>query len=304
MPAYNAEKYIGKSIECVINQTYEHWELLISDDASTDGTKNIINKYTDPRIECFHNTKNLGYLKTWNNLICKAKGSFITFLDADDLCASNRIETLLKAFQNDPELGAVGSNYNRIDDHGKIKETSRFPHTHKEIQVAMPQNYYFIGSAIMIRKKVYETIGSYHNFFNRMGAEDHYWVYLIMEKFKMGNVKEALYSYRFNENSVTGNIANNPSKINAPLILEHLINQRKSTGTDDLESGKIDDLNNMLNDLNKPFENNPSYYFYYVAKRRFYEGHKKLSIKYIKKAIFKSPLKLQYYRDLLYFIRH
>lgn len=304
MPAYNAEAFIEKSIRCILNQTYENWELLIADDASKDKTRKMIESFSDNRILTFHNGTNLGYLETWNKLIRKAKGSFITFLDADDLCPSNRIETLLKAFQNDPELGAVGSNYNRIDDHGKIKETSSFPLTHKEIQVAMPQKYYFIGSALMIRKKVYETIGAYNNFFNRMGAEDHYWVYLIMEKFKMCNVKEALYSYRFNENSVTGNIANNPSKINAPLILEHLMNQRKSTGTDDLESGKIDDLNNMLNDLNKPFENNPSYYFYYVAKRRFYEGHKKLSLKYIKKAIFKSPLKLQYYRDLLYFIRH
>ncbi len=303
MPAHNAELYIEKSIECILNQTYENWELLIADDASIDKTRKIIEKYKDNRILTFHNETNLGYLETWNNLIAKANGSFITFLDSDDLCPFDRIEILLKAFSYDPELGVVGSNFNRIDHYGKIKKTSIFQLTHKEIQMAMPQRFHFIGSALMIRKEVYETIGAYHTFFNRMGAEDHYWVYLILEKFKMCNVKEVLYSYRFNEHSVTGNISNNPSKINAPIILDYLINQRRATGTDDLETGKIDNLKKMLNELNKPFETDSSYYFYYVAKRRFYEGFKKIAIKNMIKAIKANPVKLNYYKDLFYFIR-
>jgi len=304
MPAYNAEQYIAKSIECILNQTYENWELLIADDASKDNTRKIIEHFKDNRIETFHNETNQGYLETWNKLISKATGSFITFLDADDLCSLNRIEILLNTFKNNPDLGAVGSNFNRIDDLGNIRETSKFPLKHDEIKEAMPQKFHFIGSALMIRKEVFESIGAYHTFFNRMGAEDHYWVYLILEKFKMCNAQEALYSYRFNEHSVTGNIANNPSKINVPIILDHLINQRRTIGTDDLESGKIDELKKMLNELNKPFETDSSYYYYYVAKRRFYEGHKQLSIQLIKKAILKSPLKFKYYKDYLYFIRN
>lgn len=303
MPAYNAEQYIAKSIECILNQTYENWELLIADDASKDGTRRIIEQYNDNRILTFHNKKNQGYLETWNKLIGKATGSFITFLDADDLCSLNRIEILLNTFKNNPDLGAVGSNYNRIDDHGNFKETSNFPLKHDEIKDAMPQEFHFIGSALMIRKEVYESIGAYHTFFNRMGAEDHYWVYLISEKFKICNVQEALYSYRFNEHSVTGNIANNPSKINVPIILNHLINQRRATGTDDLESGKIDELKKMLNALNKPFETDPSYYYYYVAKRRFYEGHRKIALRNILRSIICSPLKLNYYKDFFFFLK-
>jgi glycosyltransferase involved in cell wall biosynthesis len=303
MPAYNAELYIEKSIECILNQTYENWELLIADDASIDKTRKIIEKYEDNRIITFHNKKNLGYLETWNNLIAEANGSFITFLDSDDLCSFDRIEVLLNAFSQDPELGVVGSNFNRIDTNGKIKETSNFPLTHKEIQTAMPQRFHFIGSALMIRKEVYQTIGAYHTFFNRMGAEDHYWVYLTLEKFKMCNVKEVLYSYRFNEHSVTGNISNNPNKINVPLVLEHLINQRKNSGTDDLESKNEEQLRKTLNTLNKPFLDDPSHYFYYVAKRRFYEGYKKIAIKNMFKAIKANPVKLIYYKDLFYFIR-
>ena len=125
-----------------------------------------------------------------------------------------------------------------------------------------------------------------------------------MEKFKFKNIDKPLYYYRFNETSVTGNISNNPSKINVPLLLEHLINQRKETGTDDLHNGKISELTQKLSELNRPFIEDASHYFYYVAKRRYYEGHKQLALQNLRQAIFKSPFNLQYYKDYIYFSRN
>ena len=304
MPAFNAEKFIEQAITAIINQTYQNWELLISDDASTDKTKNIINKFTDPRIKRFYNTKNLGYLETWNRLMKEANGEFITFQDADDLCAENRIESLLHQLQNNSDLAVVGSNFQRINALDMVVETSHFPLSHEEVFNALPNKFHFIGSALMIRKTVYDAIGGYHTFFNRMGAEDHYWVYLIIEQFKFKNISAPLYYYRFNETSVTGNISNNPSKINVPIILEYLINQRKETGTDDLQEGKIDELTEKLNKLNKPFNDDKSFYFYYVAKRRFYEGLKQLALQNLRKAIKMSPFNLRYYKDYIYFLRN
>lgn len=304
MPAFNAEKYIDKALASILNQTYQNWELLISDDASTDRTIDLISQFSDPRIKCFHNEKNLGYLYTWNKLMKEAVGEFITFQDADDLCAKNRIEVLLNELNNDTEIAVVGSNFKRINTTDDIVDTSQFHLDHEEVFHAMPKEFHFIGSALMIRKSVYETVGGYHTFFNRMGAEDHYWVYLIMEKFKFKNIVEPLYFYRFNEASVTGNISNNPSKLNVPLLLDHLINQRKETGTDDLQEGKIVELTEKLNKLNKPFNDDKSFYFYYVAKRRFYEGHKQLALQNLRQAIKMSPFNLRYYKDYFYFLRN
>ena len=304
MPAYNAEKYIDKSITCILNQTYQNWELLIADDASTDKTINIINQYLDPRVKCYHNDKNKGYLETWNKLINVARGEFITFQDADDLCESNRVELLVNELNNDSDLDVVGSNFKRINTSDDVVETSQFPLSHEEVFNAMPRQFHFIGSALMIRKAVYDAIGGYHTFFNRMGAEDHYWMYIIMEKFKFKNISEPLYLYRFNETSVTGNISNNPSKLNVPLLLEHLINQRKETGTDDLQEGKIVELTAKLAELNKPFIDDASHYFYSVAKRRYYEGHKQLALQNLKEAIKKSPFNWRYYKDYIYFLRN
>lgn len=304
MPAFNAAKYIDKSIKCILNQTNKNWELLIADDASTDKTKEIINQFSDPRIKCFHNDSNLGYLETWNKLMKEASGDFITFQDADDLCAINRVELLLNELIKDSELAVVGSNFKHINTSDEVVEISEFPLSHEEVFNAMPNKFHFIGSAIMIRKEVYDTIGGYHTFFNRIGAEDYYWMYLIMEKFKFKNISSPLYYYRFNESSVSGNISNNPSKINISKILHHLIVQRKKNGSDDLQNGNELILKEYLDELNKPFLEDVSYYFYYVAKRRFYEGRKKLAINNLFKAICKKPLKIDYYRDLFYFIKN
>ncbi|BED87988.1 glycosyl transferase [Pseudoalteromonas sp. MM1] len=87
MPAYNAEDYISESIESVLTQSYKNWELLITDDRSTDTTQKIINEYAikDHRIKLFINEQNGGAGVARNNSIKQAKGRFIAFLDADDL---------------------------------------------------------------------------------------------------------------------------------------------------------------------------------------------------------------------------
>jgi glycosyltransferase involved in cell wall biosynthesis len=304
MPAYNCENFVNQAIDSILNQTYENWELLISDDASTDNTKKIIDTYSDKRIKRFHNEANLGYLQTWNKIIQLAAGEYITFQDADDYSSLNRVEKLVNTLNKNQDFGLVGSNCKFITDEGLEVSTTNFHLNHDAIFQNIPFKFNFIGSAIMIRKEVFDQIGGYHLFFDRMGAEDHYWMCLILEKYKMVNLSDSLYYYRFNENSVSGNIANNPSKINIPIVLEHLLKQRKTSGIDDLQKGNQGAVQSLLEELNKPFILDRSYYFYYVAKRRYYEGHKKLAMRILWKAIKISPFRLIYYKDYFYFLRN
>jgi glycosyltransferase involved in cell wall biosynthesis len=303
MPAYNAEKYIEEAINSILRQSYTNWELLIADDASKDATLKIIESFNDNRINCFHNKVNLGYLKTWNNLIDKAKGDYISFLDADDYCSDNRIELQLRFLLENQNIGAVGCNYSQIDLNNEKIFNSNFPTKHDIIFNEMPNKFHFIGSALMIRKSVYLDIGGYDLFFDRLGAEDYYWAYLIAEKYRIANLKDVLYFYRFNPNSVSVDISSSPSKLNIHKILSHLIEQRKLNGTDDLQNNNIEALLKKLDQLNKPFINNKSFLYYYVAKRRFYEGHREIAVRLMFLAIVHSPLKLKYYKDLVYFLK-
>ena len=101
MPAYNVENFISQSIESVINQTYQNWELIIIDDGSTDKTKDICNKYnnSDTRIK-YYFQNNSRQSAARNKGIKLANGEIIAFLDADDLWLPEKISFSLKELNN------------------------------------------------------------------------------------------------------------------------------------------------------------------------------------------------------------
>jgi glycosyltransferase involved in cell wall biosynthesis len=305
MPAYNCEKYVTQAIDSILNQTYTNWELLTADDSSKDNTRKIIDNYSDPRIKRFHNKSNIGYLKTWNKLIAESKGNYITFLDADDTSELNRLELLIKTFISSPdEIGAIGSNYNRIDDKNNIVFTSDFKLTNEEIVAQMPKKFDILGSGIMIKREVYESIGGYHTFFDRIGAEDYYWIYLISEKYKIINIADVLYNYRFNPNSVMGNLSLNPQKLFIIDVIKKVIEQRKENGNDDISNNNLNGITYFLESKLNTIGKEKHQLLHYISKRRFYEGHKKLAINTLIKAIFNKPFNIDLYKDLYYFIKN
>lgn len=94
MPCYNAARYIAQSIESVLAQTYSHWELVITDDCSTDETPDIARRFSerDPRIGFCVAKEHSGIAGTRNQSIARAKGRFIAFLDNDDLWRPDKLE--------------------------------------------------------------------------------------------------------------------------------------------------------------------------------------------------------------------
>ena len=96
MPSYNTAKFISKTIESVLEQTYKNWELLIVDDCSTDNTDEIVSKYDDDRIIYLKNKKNSGAAVSRNKALKNAKGKWIAFLDSDDLWLPEKLERQLK----------------------------------------------------------------------------------------------------------------------------------------------------------------------------------------------------------------
>src|SRR6478609_1406052 len=110
MPAYNVEKFIGEAIESILNQTHTNFELLISDDGSSDDTLQVIGNFNDPRIKLYTQENNLGYSGNMNFLFQRATGDYILDQDSDDISNSNRLEELLKVIISDTTLGYVGSH--------------------------------------------------------------------------------------------------------------------------------------------------------------------------------------------------
>ena len=116
-PSYNSERFISQTIESVLNQTYQKWEMIIIDDVSPDNANAIIEEYIkeDTRIRLIKLEKNSGPAVARNRAIEEAKGRYIAFLDADDLWLPEKLEKQM-AFMTKYNLDLTYSSYKLIDE--------------------------------------------------------------------------------------------------------------------------------------------------------------------------------------------
>ena len=118
-PSYNTANFIGKTIESVLEQTYQNWEMIIVDDCSQDNTDEVVQQYlVDERIRYIKNKVNSGAALSRNRALKEARGRWIAFLDSDDLWSSNKLEKQV-AFMAKNGYHFSYTNYEEIDSDGQ-----------------------------------------------------------------------------------------------------------------------------------------------------------------------------------------
>lgn len=107
IPVYNRGKYFAEAIESILHQSYKNWELIISDDCSTDNSLEIAHEYEkkDKRISVYQNAENLGQFRNRNKVASYAKGKYLKYLDSDDILYFFGLELLVKSMEAFPEAG-------------------------------------------------------------------------------------------------------------------------------------------------------------------------------------------------------
>ena len=118
---YNGEKYLRKSIESILDQSYKNLELIFWDNHSTDQTRNIIKSYDDSRIKYFFSQNHTTLYQARNLALKECKGDFVSFLDVDDYYLRDKIAKQLMYFK-DEKVGVIYSNYYRYYEDIKKKK--------------------------------------------------------------------------------------------------------------------------------------------------------------------------------------
>jgi glycosyltransferase involved in cell wall biosynthesis len=116
IPVFNAGQFLRYAINSVLNQTFKNFELIITDDGSTDDSLMIARSYNDSRIKVTSDGTNKGIYYRLNEQISMAKGRFFFRMDADDLMFPTRIEKQVLFLENHPDIDAIGSQAIVIDD--------------------------------------------------------------------------------------------------------------------------------------------------------------------------------------------
>lgn len=205
MPCYNADKFISKSIESVLAQTYTDWELLVVDDCSKDNSAAIVQTYAekDSRVKYFRTPSPSGSAAIPRNFaIREATGRYLAFLDSDDLWMPDKLETQIPLF-NDPNVGVVFSDYKKMNYEGKV--------SHRV--VTAPRELTFIkalgGNEIGNLTAVYDTEKCGKVYQKRCGHEDYLmWLTILQMGFIAKNTRQLHAIYRQWNASLSGNKLN------------------------------------------------------------------------------------------------
>lgn len=120
LPVYNGDKFIEEAINSILNQTFDDFELIISDNASTDRTQEICESYAsnDGRIQYYRNKRNHGAAWNYNRVFELSKGEYFKWASHDDMCAPTYLERCVKVLEQKPSVVLCYSKTVIIDEHG------------------------------------------------------------------------------------------------------------------------------------------------------------------------------------------
>ena len=202
MPCYNAEKYIEKAVQSVLDQTYRNFELIIIDDDSTDKTWEIIEQYAkkDFRVICTRKTENeKGISKSMNKGIEMARGEYITRMDSDDIIIPEKIFRQVQFLDKNEEYGVCSVNIAMMDNLGNIYNENVYP------EQKVPSEWTFLwtnpvpNAPCMYRTNIIKDNNI--TFSNLRTAEDYDFLEKLITKTKVYMINLPLYYYRYNEKS-------------------------------------------------------------------------------------------------------
>ncbi len=215
-PLYNAERFVGATIRSVLDQTHEHFELLVVDDGSTDRSAEVCESFRDERIRVFRQ-ENRGSCRSRNRAIALARGEFVAFLDHDDLWCPQKLERHLEHLERSPRVGVSFCPSVIIDERGQRIGLFQVPQLDSvDARLLLCRNPIGNGSVPVIRREALEAIRfdavrdgrSEPMYFDDecMGWEDvECWLRIaITTDWRFEGIAECLTLYRLSPNSFSG----------------------------------------------------------------------------------------------------
>ena len=201
-PTYNCGRFIAETIDSVLNQTYQNFEMIIVDDCSTDNTKQIVDNYSvnDPRIKYHCLEQNSGAAVARTTAMALAEGEYMAFLDSDDLWTADKLEKQLK-FMQDNNYAFTSTDYEQIDEDGA--PLNRVIKTVKKIDYNRLLLDCPVGNSTVIYNV--EKMGKFEVPNIRKRNDDALWLQMLKKEKYIHGMPETLMKYRIRKNSISGN---------------------------------------------------------------------------------------------------
>ena len=218
IPVYKVEQYIADTVQSVLNQTYQNFELIIIDDGSPDRSVEICRQFTDPRIKII-SQKNRGLAGARNTGIRHATGDYLAFLDSDDVWLPEMLEKNVAHLEAAPEVGVSFNRSAFIDEAGKSLGIYTMPQLKNiDVPCLLRGSPIGNGSAVVIKREVFEAIryqaklyGEVEDFYFddcfRQSEDIECWLRIVITTpWKIEGIPDVLTLYRVNSGGLSANV--------------------------------------------------------------------------------------------------
>lgn len=207
MPVYNAERYIFRSLDSILSQTYQNFEVIIINDGCEDSTREICRKYAaeDKRVIIYDNDKNIGVAKSLNRGLELCSGKYIARMDADDYSYPQRLDKQVSYMENNPDVDILGTWCRFITDN----KAYIFKH-HLDSERLRTENLFrpsFTHSTVVFRSEPFKIN---HWRYPICEAEDHALFAMLISKSRMACIPDVLLDHYLHSDSICGS---NPATV-------------------------------------------------------------------------------------------
>lgn len=218
MPAYNAERYLKRAVDSILQQTFTNFELLLINDGSKDGSKDIIAQYAkqDSRVVAI-NQENMGLVETLRKGIDLAKGVYIARMDADDISTPRRLEIQNDMLDKNPKLVLASSCFESINEYDEFERINIAPSHSDDLKRTLRLYNPIAHGATTFRKDAYLKTDGYSNSVGPV-EDYHLWCQLA----EVGDIacsEKALFRWRMNPEGIT-HTQNNTQRDSLKKLLE------------------------------------------------------------------------------------
>ena len=201
MAVHNGRDFVRQAVKSIYRQTFQDFEFVIVDDASTDGTSEILEQLKNPHTTIIRNETKQGLPRSLNIGLRHCKGELVARMDADDISLPERFAKQVMFLDSHPDITMVGTWYYFTDAAGKILKIVKMPTRDSEIRQQLLHKNAFGHGTIMIRRKALVSCGGYDERF-KCCQDLELWLRLV-QKHRMANLDEPLYCWRSTPTNIT-----------------------------------------------------------------------------------------------------
>lgn len=253
VPAYNAALYIDRTLASIVEQTWRNLQIIVVDDGSTDDTAERVRRFTgrDARITLI-TTANRGVAAARNTGIDNARGTYVAFVDADDLWAPTKIERQVEALEKAPDdYAAVYTLHFIIDSDDNFITTGKSEYAGGFIYARhASMKYVGNGSTLLVRRSVLPVVGGFDSSYAQAGiggCEDLDFELRLAERYRIAVIPERLMGYR----RYAGNMSSNARRMGLGMIetVERSLKRMPMLGADATRSARAHTYRYALHQL-------------------------------------------------------